>query len=53
MKGGQRLAIADNEGNLLFGRETLEFVRACYKIQDPAVRKRLAELAKAVAKSSE
>jgi hypothetical protein len=30
--------------------KTIEFVRAYYKIQDPAVRKRLAELTKAVAK---
>jgi transcriptional regulator with XRE-family HTH domain len=33
-------------------RETLELVRAYYKIADPAVRKRLFELTKAVAKGS-
>jgi transcriptional regulator with XRE-family HTH domain len=33
-------------------RETLEFVRAYYKIADPAVRKRVFELTKAVAKGS-
>ena len=32
-------------------RETLELVRAYYRIPDPAVRKRLAELTKAVAKT--
>jgi transcriptional regulator with XRE-family HTH domain len=31
-------------------RETLEFVRAYYKIEDPAVRKRVFELTKAMAK---
>jgi transcriptional regulator with XRE-family HTH domain len=34
-------------------RETLELVRAYYKIQDPAVRKRVFELTKVTAKSSE
>ena len=34
-------------------RETLEFVRAYYRIIDPAVRKRVFALTKAVAKSSE
>jgi transcriptional regulator with XRE-family HTH domain len=53
MKAGKPPAIGDNEGNLLSRRETLEFVRAYYKIQDPAVRKRLAELTKVIAKSSE
>lgn len=32
-------------------RETLEFVRAYYRIEDPAVRKRLADLTKAVARA--
>jgi transcriptional regulator with XRE-family HTH domain len=53
MKAGKWPAIADNEGNLLSRRETLEFVRAYYKIKDPAVRKRLAELTKVIAKSSD
>ena len=34
-------------------RETLEFVRAYYKIQDPAVRKRVFELTKAVARAGD
>jgi transcriptional regulator with XRE-family HTH domain len=34
-------------------RETLEFVRAYYRIKDPAVRKRVFELTKAVAKTAE
>ena len=34
-------------------RETLELVRAYYRITDPVVRKRLAELTKMIAKSSE
>ena len=41
----------DLEKDPLAKRETLEFVRAYYKITDPAVRKRLFELPKVVAKS--
>jgi transcriptional regulator with XRE-family HTH domain len=41
----------DLEKDPLAKRETLEFVRAYYKITDPAVRKRLFELTKVVAKS--
>jgi hypothetical protein len=41
----------DNENDPLSKRETIEFVRAYYKVRDPAVRKRLVELTKAVAKS--
>jgi hypothetical protein len=33
-------------------RETLELVRAYYKIQDQTVRKRITDLARALAKSS-
>jgi transcriptional regulator with XRE-family HTH domain len=40
----------DPEKDPLARRETLEFVRAYYKIADPAVRKRVFELTKAVAK---
>jgi transcriptional regulator with XRE-family HTH domain len=40
----------EQEGDPLARRETLVFVRAYYKIQDPAVRKRVFELTKAVAK---
>lgn len=41
----------DDERNPMARRETLELVRAYYRIPDPAVRKRLADLTKAVAKS--
>src|SRR5882724_4247594 len=40
----------DYEKDPLAKRETLEFVRAYYKIEDPAVRKQVFELTKAVAK---
>ena len=40
----------DQEKDPLSKRETLEFVRAYCKIEDPAVRKRLADVIKAVAK---
>ena len=36
------------EGNLLAQRETLELVRAYYRISDPQVRERVQELAKAL-----
>jgi transcriptional regulator with XRE-family HTH domain len=42
----------DPEKDPLVKRETLEFVRAYYKIQDPAVRKRVFELTKSVAKTN-
>lgn len=42
----------EQEADPLAKRETLEFVRAYYKIQNPAVRKRVLELTKAVAKGS-
>jgi transcriptional regulator with XRE-family HTH domain len=42
----------DEDRDPLAKRETLEFVRAYYKIQDPAVRKRVFELTKAVAKAA-
>jgi transcriptional regulator with XRE-family HTH domain len=51
MKTGQRPIVIDSDADPLTKRETLEFVRAYYKISDPAVRKRLAELTKAVAKA--
>ncbi|MBL4613129.1 MAG: helix-turn-helix transcriptional regulator [Emcibacter sp.] len=40
------------EVNQLSRRETLELVRAYYKIKDPAVRKKLFEMVKALGKSS-
>jgi transcriptional regulator with XRE-family HTH domain len=51
LKAGHRPATIDNENDPLAKRETLEFVRSYYKIQDPAVRKRVFELTKAVAKT--
>jgi hypothetical protein len=39
----------EDDGLPLDKRETLELVRAYYRIADPAVRKRLFELAKALA----
>ena len=56
-KGGHKGGLADQgqdafEGvstNPLIKRETLELVRAYYKISDPKVRKRMFELVKAVA----
>jgi transcriptional regulator with XRE-family HTH domain len=41
----------DQEQDPLARRETLELVRAYYRIEDPAVRKRVFELTKAVAKA--
>jgi transcriptional regulator with XRE-family HTH domain len=41
------------ESDPLLKRETLELVRAYYKITDPQVRRRLFDLAKALAKSAE
>jgi transcriptional regulator with XRE-family HTH domain len=51
MRTKQRPEI-DQEQDPLAKRETLEFVRAYYKIEDPAVRKRVFELTKAVAKGA-
>ena len=42
----------DEEKDPLAKRETLELVRAYYKIQDPAVRKRLRDLVGVVAKGT-
>ena len=47
---GKGPAAIGNETDPLAKRETLEFVRAYYKIQDPVVRKQVFELTKAVAK---
>jgi transcriptional regulator with XRE-family HTH domain len=43
---------ADYEADPMMKRETLELVRAYYRILDPGVRKKLFELAKALAKSA-
>jgi hypothetical protein len=48
----QRPENKQEKADPLAKRETLEFVRAYYKIKDPAVRKRVFELTKAVAKGS-
>ena len=42
--------VASFQGDPLVKRETLELVRAYYRITDPSVRKRIFELVKAVAK---
>jgi transcriptional regulator with XRE-family HTH domain len=47
----RRTPDADQEKDPLARRETLEFVRAYYKIQDPVVRKRVFELTKVMARS--
>ena len=44
------IKVAGFEGDPLIKRETLELVRAYYRITDPSVRKRVFELVKAVAK---
>jgi transcriptional regulator with XRE-family HTH domain len=43
----------DQEKDPMVRRETLELVRAYYRFPDPAVRKRLADLVKSVAKTPE
>jgi hypothetical protein len=50
-EGAKKLPKVDDEKDSMAKRETLEIVRAYYRITDPAVRKRLAELTKAVAKT--
>ena len=48
--GLEDVKIASFQGDPLVKRETLELVRAYYRITDPSVRKRVFELVKAVAK---
>jgi hypothetical protein len=43
----------DQEQDPMVRRETLELVRAYYRIRDSAVRRRLADLVKVVAKGAE
>lgn len=43
----------DEGGDQMTSRETLELVRAYYRIDDPSVRKRLVELARALGKEEE
>jgi transcriptional regulator with XRE-family HTH domain len=52
LMGMKKLPEIDQEKDPLARRETLELVRAYYKIEDPAVRKRVFELTKAVAKGA-
>ena len=51
-KTGQRPMAVGNEKGPLAKRETLEFVRAYYRIQDPVVRKQVFELTKAIARGN-
>ena len=46
--GGRAKKLPSYEPNSMTTRETLELVRAYYKITDPEIRKRLRELAKAI-----
>jgi hypothetical protein len=48
----KRLPVPDKENDPTAKRETLELVRAYYRIPDPMVRKRLADLTKMIAKLS-
>lgn len=52
LMSSKKLPAFDQEKDPLARRETLELVRAYYRITDPMVRKRLAELTKAVAKAA-
>lgn len=49
----KKLPKPDDEKDPMAKRETLELVRAYYRILDPVVRKRVFELTKMIAKSSE
>jgi len=51
--GGIAEATEGYEADPMLKRETLELVRAYYKITDPHIRRRLFDLAKALAKSAE
>ena len=52
-RGGLAEAPERYDADPMLKRETLELVRAYYKIPDPHIRRRLFDLAKALAKSSE
>ena len=49
---GRKLPKVEDDKDPMVRRETLELVRAYYRITDPAVRKRLTELTKAVARTT-
>jgi transcriptional regulator with XRE-family HTH domain len=53
LMNAKALPDVDQEKDPLARRETLELVRAYYRIPDPAVRKRLRELVGAVAKAAD
>jgi transcriptional regulator with XRE-family HTH domain len=50
LMNAKALPTIENEKDPMVKRETLELVRAYYRIPDPVVRKRLAEMIKTVAK---
>ena len=52
LSGGLEESSAEFEHDPLTKRETLELVRAYYRIADPAIRKRVYELAKALAETT-
>ncbi len=51
--GGKAKKLPSYQPNPMTTRETMELVRAYYKITDPQIRKRLYEMAKAVAASED
>lgn len=53
LMNAKKLPKVDDEQDPMVKRETLELVRAYYRIPDAAVRKRLADLTKVIAKASE
>jgi transcriptional regulator with XRE-family HTH domain len=53
VSGAVEEALVETENDPMTKRETLELVRAYYKISDPTVRKRLFELAKSLATVTE
>jgi transcriptional regulator with XRE-family HTH domain len=52
LMNAKKLPKIGDEQEPMLKRETLELVRAYYRITDPVVRKRLADLTRAVAKSA-
>lgn len=53
LRHAKALPEVSQEQDPMVRRETLELVRTYYRIPDPAVRRRLAELTKAVARGSD
>ena len=52
LMGAKKLPKVEDEKDPMARRETLELVRAYYRIPDPVVRKRLAELTRMLARAS-